>query len=441
MKRRVVKKVLSTVLVSTMLLSLIGCAGGSEESSSGSDGGNITIKVATRYSADTPDDTFYREMVKEFNEMDNGITVEGDDIVTESDYLDKLRTSFANGDTPNAFIEFGGSRVLDYVDSDALVDMQPYFDEDTQWYDDFYESMFDQVRYPMHEGKTWGVPFKSYVVSLYYNKEIFEQQGLQPPTTWDEFLDVCEELQAAGIQPLQMGGRDAWRGGHFHNNIVIKSLGADAVGKLADRTLAYDSPEMIATYQKIIDLNEKGYLGNDVLNADYAIERETYAAGQCAMRWDGSWYVQEIMGTDIYDKTGVIAFPAIDESYAKEAQGGGSDMWYVSKLGKTEEEIAASVEFLKFITSRDYFAKNNEVAAAVFPVKFEVTADTPANPVMDEINALLDDYTALRTDIQNYDSESHMLDTVRNAIQGLVMGNSAEECGKEIMERIEGENQ
>jgi len=440
MKRRVVKKVLSTVLVSTMLLSLIGCAGGSEESSSGSDDGNITIRVASRYSTDIPDDVFYREKVQEFNEMDNGIIVESDDIVTESDYLDKLRTSFANGDTPNAFIEFGGSRVLDYVETDVLVDMQPYFDEDSAWYDSFYESMFDQLRYPDYEGQVWGVPFKSYVVSLYYNKEIFEEQNLEVPTTWDELLEVSEKLTEAGIRPFQMGAKDAWRGGHFHNNLVIKSLGAEAVDKLADRTLAYDSPEMIATYQKFLDLNEKGYLGNDILNTDYAIEKETYAAGGCAMRWDGSWYVSEIHGTDIYDKTGVAAFPAIDEKFASEAQGGGSDMWYVSKLGKSDEEIEATIEFLKFITSQEYFALNNEVASAVYPVKFEATANTPENPLLDEVNALLASYTTLRADIQNYDSESHMLDTVRNAIQGLAMGNSAEQCGREIVERMEDGN-
>lgn len=437
MKRRVVKKVLSTVLVSTMLLSLIGCAGGEgSNGGSGSGDGNITIKVASRYSTDIPDDVFYREKVQEFNEMDNGIIVESDDIVTESDYLDKLRTSFANGDTPNAFIEFGGSRVLDYVETDVLVDMQPYFDEDQAWYDSFYESMFDQLRYPGYDDQVWGVPFKSYVVSLYYNKEIFEEQNLEVPTTWDELLEVCEKLKAADILPFQVGGKDAWRGGHFHNNLVIKSLGAEAVDKLADRTLAYDSPEMLETYQRFLDLNEKGYLGDDILNMDYAIEKETYAAGKCAMRWDGSWYVSEIHGTDIYDKTGAASFPAIDEKYANEAQGGGSDMWYVSKLGKSEEEIEATIEFLKFITSQEYFALNNEVASAVYPVKFEPTADTPENPLLDDVNALLNGYTAVRTDIQNYDPESHMLDTVRNAVQGLAMGNSAEQCGKEITERM-----
>lgn len=401
-------------------------------------GDEITLTVATRYGADVPDEEFYRQKVQEFSDMDNGIKVVMDNIPTESDYLDKLRTSFANGDTPNVFIEYGGSRTLDYLESDALVNMQPFFDEDKEWYDSFYPTMFKDLDYTDkgYEG-IWGVPFKSYVVSLYYNKEIFEAQGLTPPQSWDDLMSVCEKLKTAGIRPFQAGEKDVFRLGHFHNNIVIKSLGADAAKKLADRSLAYDSPEMLKTYQLISDMVEKGYLGDDILNTDYNTEKSTFAAGECAMRWDGSWYGSEIFGTDIYDKTGVVPFPYIDEKYKDDAQGGASDMWFVSKLNKSEEEIQASVEFVKFMTSQDYFAGNNEAAAVLYPAKFTATANTPANPLLDEVQKIVGNYKNMCTDIQNSDPESHMLDTVRNALQGLAMGNTPEQCGKEIVDNIE----
>jgi len=440
MKKTVVKRFLSAVLTTVMAFTMTACGSsdtGEEGSKTKGSKGDVTISVSSRYSADIPDDEFYRQKVEEFNAMDNGITVEMDNIVTESDYLDKLRTAFANGDTPNVFIEYGGSRALDYIEADAIVDMKPYYDEDKEWYDSFYDSMFESLIYPEYEGSIWGTPFKSYVVSLFYNKEIFEQQGLEAPTTWDELMDVCEKLSAAGIQPFQAGEKDTFRFGHFHNNIIIKSLGVEGVDKLAERTIAYDSPEMVETYQKIADMNKKGYLGVDTLNMDYTTEKETYYAEGCAMRWDGSWFVSEVYGKDVYDKTGAVAFPAINEEYAAEAQGGASDMWYVSKLNKSEEEIAASIEFVKYITSTEYFAGNNEVAAVVYPVKFEATENTPENPLLDEVTALLDGYTVIRTDVQNYDPESHMLDTVRNALQGIAMGNSAEQCAKEITGRIE----
>jgi ABC-type sugar transport system, periplasmic component len=458
------KRFFSVLLAGIMTISLTACSGSSsgEDKSAGStdastatstsapttaaatdnsagSGEVTTITVATRYGSDTPDEQFYRKMVDEFNKQNNGVKVVMDNIPTESDYLDKLRTSFANGDTPNVFIEYGGSRTLDYLESDALVNMKPYFDEDPDWYNSFYKSMFRDLIYDGYDG-VWGVPFKSYAVSLYYNKEIFKAQGLTPPKSWDELLDVCKKLKDAGIKPFQVGEKDVWRLGHLHNNVVIKSLGTDAIAKLADRSLTYDSPEMIKTYQLISDLIKNGYLGDDILNTDYNTEKSTYAAGGCAMRWDGSWYVSEIYGTDIYDKTDAVPFPYIDEKYKDQAQGGASDMWFISKLKKSDAEIAASIKFVKYITSQDYISKNNEVASVIYPIQFKATQATPANPLLDTIKGLVAGYSNMGTDIQNSDPKSFMLDTVRNALQGLAMGNSPEQCGKEIVDRIaEGE--
>jgi len=432
------KKIMALLVSASMILSLTACGAentAKDTPNTSSQDEDVTITVSSRYGADVPDEEYYRQKVEEFNNLDNGITVVMDNIPTETDYLDKLRTSFANGDTPNVFIEYGGSRTLDYLESDALVNMEPYFDEDQDWYNSFYESMFGELKYEDYDG-IWGVPFKSYTVALYYNKEIFEEQGLTPPESFDDLMNVCKELKDAGIKPFQVGEKDVWRLGHFHNNLVLKSLGTEAVAKLADRSLSYDSPEMLETYQIISDMVDKGYFGDDILNTDYNTEKSAFSAGDCAMRWDGSWYISEIYGTDIYNKTGAVPFPYVNEEYKDQAQGGSSDMWFVSKLDKSDAEIEASVEFLKYITSEEYIQGNNEVASVVYPIKFTPTEATPENPLLDSVKEMLNNYTAMSSDIQNSDPESFMLDTVRNALQGLGMGNKPEQCGKEITDRI-----
>ena len=137
---------------------------------------DITIRVSSKYGGTGDNDNFYKERVEEFNALDNGITVEMDNISTESDYLDKLATSFADGDTPNVFVEFGGSRCLDYVEADALVDMTPYLEYDTEWKDSIMDGIWDATQYEGIDG-TWGIPFHLYDVCLFYNKEILEKYG------------------------------------------------------------------------------------------------------------------------------------------------------------------------------------------------------------------------------------------------------------------------
>lgn len=397
--------------------------------------GDIIINVSSRLATDVPDEVYYRKKVEEFNKLDNGITVVMDNIATESDYLDKLRVSFANNDSPNAFIEFGGSRVLDYVEADALVDMKPYYDEDSEWYNSFYPSMFKDLQYEGYDG-IWGVPFKTYTILLYYNKDIFKKYSITPPETFDELLAVCKKLKDFGIKPFQVGEKDVWRLGHFHNNLVIKSLGVNAAERLANRTLPYDSRDMIQTYRMISDMVKRGYLGDDILNVDYGMEKSVFSTEGCAMRWDGSWYISEVFGQDIYDKMGVISFPYINEKFKNHAQGGPSEMWFISKLNKSKEEIEATIEFIKYITSVDYYKGLNEVATMLHPVKFTPTPNTPPNPLVDELVKIFASYEALSTDLQNIDTESHMIDTVRNALQGLAMGNTPEQCGKQIVDRI-----
>ncbi|MDD3614749.1 MAG: extracellular solute-binding protein [Lachnospiraceae bacterium] len=440
------RKMAAILLAGMMVLSMTACqgSGGSTDDTdasgssgdTGKSGKNVEISVSTRYASDNPDETYYRDMVGKFNEMDNGIHVTLDNIATESDYLDKLRTSFANGDTPNVFIEYGGSRCYDYLESDALLDLSTYLNEDKEWYDSFYDSMWGQSVYDGYDG-IYGVPFKSYMVVLYYNKDLFEAQNLTPPTTYEEFLSCCETFSAAGITPLQVGEKDVYRFGHFNNCLVIKSMGVDGVDKLASREIAYDGQEMMNTYQIMADMVSKGYFGNDILDMDATAENSAFESGNVAMHYDGSWYVaNNLMGKDFYDHVGVINFPYIDKAYENHNQGGSSDIWFISKLDKSEEEIAASVEFLKYITSNDYFAGNNEVASAIYPAEFTVTDATPENPLLEDINKIVAATTDMRTDVQNYDADSSMLDTVRNSLQGLAMGNSAAECAAQIMEEV-----
>ncbi|KAI4447423.1 hypothetical protein C823_001942 [Eubacterium plexicaudatum ASF492] len=398
---------------------------------------NIVITVATRYSNDNPDENYYREKVEEFSAMDNGITIEMDNISTEADYLDKLRTSFANGDTPNVFLEYGGSRCLDYLEADALLDLKQYLDEnDGEWYNHFYDSMWGQSVYEGYDG-IYSVPFKCYLVPLFYNKELFADAGIEPPTTLDEMMKACETFKEKGVLPFQAGEKDNYRFGHFNNCLIIKSLGVEAVDKLAKRELAYDSDEMKSTYQYMVDMMENGYFGENVLDTDAPTEVSAFKAGNVAMKWDGSWFIaNEIYGTDFYDKVGVVPFPYGDESCKTYSQGGASDLFFISQLNKSEEEIQASVEFLKFITSPDYYAGLDEVAQTVVPVKFEKTENSPENPLLDEVIKIQEELTDMRTDVQNYDPQSHMLDTVRSALQGIAMGDSADQCAKNIMDRM-----
>jgi multiple sugar transport system substrate-binding protein len=59
-------------------------------------------------------------------------------------------------------------------------------------------------------GKKWGVPYTYYQWGIYHRKDIFSKNNLTPPRTWEELLDTCAKLKAAGITPFAIGSKAPW---------------------------------------------------------------------------------------------------------------------------------------------------------------------------------------------------------------------------------------
>ena len=62
------------------------------------------------------------------------------------------------------------------------------------------------------DGKKYASSMESEMIGYFYNKELFEQAGIDgPAATWDEFFEDLDKLKEAGITPLAMDTADgAW---------------------------------------------------------------------------------------------------------------------------------------------------------------------------------------------------------------------------------------
>lgn len=54
-----------------------------------------------------------------------------------------------------------------------------------------------------YNGSTYALPGISWFEGIYYNKEIFEENNVELPKTFDEFLDVCTTFQKPELHHLQ----------------------------------------------------------------------------------------------------------------------------------------------------------------------------------------------------------------------------------------------
>ena len=312
-----------------------------------------------------------------------------------------------------------------------------YLDADPAWSGSFLNDLDAKWKFEDYPG-TFGVPCQFYSVFLYYNKDLLKQNGFDaPPETFEEFRNMCQTMVDNGQQPMTLGEKDPWRAGHFFNNLIMKSLGAQAVQDLADRKLKYDGPEMTELYAIIKEFNDKGFFGPNAVGVDVNGEDADFLNNKTAMRFNGTWFIPQIVSDyqgDI-DNIGVARFPYINEAFKDSYQGGSAEAYSVSNR---EGTVEASIEVIKFLTSDEFFRGAEAYCKGGLYVKnFESEPGVAIDHITTDAKALLAEGKEFRDDVQTYDTESHMLDTVRAALQGLFIGNSPEQCGAEIVAKMQ----
>ncbi len=400
---------------------------------------DVTITLHTRWDEADTSGPLYKAIVEGFMEKYPGITVETIAIPTESEWLNSESVLMSDpASMPNVIVEYGGSRVAGYVEQNLVVNMDPYFEQYPEWPDRFNAlgtSMVDFTNYG-YEG-TYGVPFTAYEVMLFYNEDILNENGIDPASlqSWDDLMAACETLKANGVQPFEMGEKDDYRFGHLHSALNYKTYGCDMAEKLGSREVLYDGEEQTAVYQMIIDAADKGYLGTNLLGIDDGQERSLFNTGKAAFLFMGTWFcAEDHSGLELFDnqKIHALRMPYVNEEYKYHDMGGGNEAYYAIDTGDADE-VAASVLFLKYLTSEEVC--NTFAAGYPAPMSVNVTTDA-GNYLSQEAAAVIAETTDVRGDIENYDTATHMINTVRQALQGIAMGSSAEEVGQTIVDLI-----
>ena len=133
---------------------------------------------------------------------------------------DELQTRMATGAPPDTFQAIGGWNLWEWVayngkdDTDSKLENVDSIATANNLAAVTPQPLLDVVSYNNH---VYSIPIGTHRFNtLFYNKKIFDQYGLTPPTTWDEFYQVGDALKAQGITPLAIGAKDG-----FYVSIVV----------------------------------------------------------------------------------------------------------------------------------------------------------------------------------------------------------------------------
>ena len=163
------------------------------------------------------------------------------------------------GDPPGSFQVHMGHELTDtWVTSGNMEPLDALFHEEG-WSNVFPQGVLDIISY---QGKPYSVPVNIHRANvLWYNKKVFTDNNLQPPTTFDEFFTVADALKAKGITPLALGDVEVWTAVQVMETTLLGSLGADGYNGLWTGETDWNGAEVTAaldTFKKMLVLRQQG---------------------------------------------------------------------------------------------------------------------------------------------------------------------------------------
>ncbi|MBE3584273.1 MAG: sugar ABC transporter substrate-binding protein [Limnochordaceae bacterium] len=154
------------------------------------------------YEGDTNTVDWVKKSIDQFEKANPGVQI---DIITDSgsDYGAKLTTLWASGNPPDIWGQ--GGNVRTYVNQGWLLDLTRYVERDREELhpQEFFASAWKAYQW---DGKIWGIPFMSVGSFIYYNVDLLEQAGVNPPPvewsktgwTWDDMLTAARKATVVG---------------------------------------------------------------------------------------------------------------------------------------------------------------------------------------------------------------------------------------------------
>lgn len=341
------KKIIALSLATIFVLSMAACDGGSSDKESKEakkDGDTIEINFFHRWPND-PKNSMFKELIAKYEEENPNVKINMDCILNDQ-YKEKIRMIVSTDEVPDIFSSWSGSFAQEMIDSGNVMDLTSVFEEDAAWAD----TIADVSKGPFtFDGKMMAIPWSQDGKAFFYNKRIFEENNIEIPKTWGEFIDVLDKLKAAGYEtPIVEGLKDNWAILHYLGTMNQRMVDPEVLAKDYDpATGEFTDPAYIEVLNKWKQLTE--YMGETCTAIDHEAARNTYFAAEESPIMYLQFAEISMMKDAINFDYGFFNFPAFEEGKGDpNALTGAPEGFMVSNKAEHPEEC---IKFLKWLVS------------------------------------------------------------------------------------------
>jgi raffinose/stachyose/melibiose transport system substrate-binding protein len=377
MKRnRVATTVAALVALPLALTSCVGGSSGTGGGGGGAEEANTDQSTLTVWHYENDDSAMgqaWNKAIEIFEDEHPDV-----EVVVEKQTFEQIQKNakivLTGDDVPDVMEYNKGNATAGQLAAQGLLSPLTDVAEEKGWADKLPGSLQTTAKYDenglMGSGDWYGVPNYGEFVGVYYNKKMFEDHGVEVPTTLAEFEQVLKTFKEAGVTPLAEAGAE-YPLGQLWYELVLANSDREFVDRyqLFDGEVDFHGPEMTAATEKLDEWVKAGYIASDSAALTAEDMGVSFINGTYPIMVSGSWWFGRL-AAEMKDDWGQFNFPGNDL-----AVGSSGNIWVVPENAGSK---SLAEDFID-ITLR--------------PEVQDVLAETGGLPVAGDASKITDDRT------------------------------------------------
>lgn len=306
----------------------------------------VTVNFFHRW-PNEPKNSYINSLIDEFEAANPDIDIVADCVLNDS-YKEKIRVLVSTDALPDVFFSWSGVFGENLTRSGRVLALDDVMARDSEWSSQIVEGQWAPFNY---NGKQYGAPWSMDGKAFFYNVDVFNELGIEIPTTLNELYAVCEKLKENGYdEPISAGFSAPWAVSHYLGTICQRVVDPEVLEKDYTGGGDFSDPAYIEALNIFKKLGE--YMTSDPCSVDHEFARNAFIMGvspMCYMQLAEMKYMRD----DEELNYAFFNFPAVEDGKGDPGQlTGAPEGMMISATAKPEVQEAA-IKFMEFVISKE----------------------------------------------------------------------------------------
>ncbi|WP_405102364.1 extracellular solute-binding protein [Oceanobacillus sp. FSL H7-0719] len=334
------------LFLSVLLLAACGDDDTGESNSSSGDGKSVKFMHLWPEGSSAQHHKVVNEIIETFEEENEGISIDLE-VLSNEQYKDKIKVLSTSNELPDVGMTWAAGYMEPYVNGNMFASVDDIIESGLS--DGFVSGTVEAFSM---EDTAYGLPLELNISTIFYNKTIFDEYGLEEPKTIEELYQIIDTLNENGVNPIALGNRDAWTGSMWYMYLADRFAGnEDILTKAINRETTFEEPALVQAAEELQSLVDAGAFVQGFNGLADEEAKSMFMGEQAAMYLIATWDLpnfttNEDVPQEFRDSVGYFKFPTIDGTGDTDSYVGGPGVGlFVAENSDVKDEAKAFASY------------------------------------------------------------------------------------------------